>query len=301
MSELTTEDITTGTELVYQGPSVDFTNDRDYRKPVRGTVVDIAEETKHLVSDTIEQTMVIIETEDGEEKRVDIENFVGETEFRVGIIHAPSEDDQDDDEQEIVTDGGEDVTDHVDDETIEAAMKDHLNVLGHDEDPDVEDIRDAVAWVQQGMAEAWSDWLTSVEHNEAQIVFEDSETVVFATGEDNVPRRDLRDYYDGELHEMTPEIVSLVHHKLARDICDYDWSYTYPLVIRKPESFDAGQQYVESIISGLQKSGLSPAEAWAYYGVEIRGNSQSSWARRAGKDQSTINRSLKRAKKKLPR
>jgi hypothetical protein len=100
-TELTTDDITPGTELVYQTKSVDYTTDRDYSEPVRGTVVEIVEETKHLVGDTVEQMLVIIETADGEEKRVNINHFGGDSDTRVGIIPDGDEDvDEDDDADE---------------------------------------------------------------------------------------------------------------------------------------------------------------------------------------------------------
>lgn len=213
-----------------------------------------------------------------------------------------ADEDESDDEPEIVTDGGEDVTEHISDETIEAGIKDRLNTLGHPDDPDVEDIRDALEWVQISITEGWADWCSNVENNETDVVYEDSDVIVFATGEHNVPRRDLRDHYDGELDEHTPDIVSAIHHALAREYTDYDWGYEYPLVVRKPETFDAGQQYVEAVVNGLQKHGLSPGQAWAYYGVEIRGQSMNSWGRRKGDaDHKNVSDALEKAKKKLPK
>lgn len=201
---------------------------------------------------------------------------------------------------EIVTDGGQDTTDHIDDATIESALTDELGVPDHPDDPDIETIRDALAWVQQSMAEVWADWCSNIEHNEAEVVYEDSDVIIFATSGDDVPRRDLREYYDGDLHERTPDVVSRVHHKLARDRTDYDWGYAYPLVVRKPETWDAGQQYVDAVINSLQKRGLSPGQAWAYYGVEIKAESQSAWARRQDRTQQQISNALKQAKQKLP-
>jgi len=116
-----------------------------------------------------------------------------------------------------------------------------------------------------------------------------------------VPHRDLRDHYDGDLDERVPDVVSAVHHQLARDLCDYDWSYEYPLVVKKPQTFDAGQRYVEAVVNGLQKRGLSPGQAWAYYGVEIKGNSMNNWGVRKGDhDHKNVSDALKTAKKNLP-
>ncbi len=205
------------------------------------------------------------------------------------------------DEPEIVTDGGEDVTDHVEDETVEKAIEDHIGPMDHELTPSVETVREAVAWVQTGIEEVWSDWLSNVEHNESDVVYEDSDVIVFATGEHNVPRRDLRNHYEGELPERVPDVVSAIHHDIARELTDYDWGYEYPLVVRKPESFDAGQQYVEAVVNGLQKRGLSPGQAWAYYGVEIRDNSRNQWGIRKGDhDHKNVSDALEKAKQKLP-
>lgn len=56
---------------------------------------------------------------------------------------------------------------------------------------------------------------------------------------------------------------------------------------------------VEETVNDLLQQGLSPAEAWNYYGVEIKGLSQTEWGDRTGKDQSTISKAITRAKRKL--
>lgn len=305
MSELTEADITTGTELVYQGPSVDFTNDRDYRPAVRGTVVDIAEETKHLVSDTIEQTIVVIETEDNGEKRVNIDNLVGETDFRVGVVGEDADGDgQDDDdgEAELVADGGEDVTKHVDDETIRRAIESN-------DDPDhpdaltVDDVRELLACVQRGAEVGWGTYMDNVEDGDAEVIAEDDDTIVLSTGDHNGTSEELELAYEGdiEVDGIAKTIVTQIHHELANERCDRDWGVSYPFVVAKPDGFDDGQRYVEAVVNGLQQRGLSPGQAWAYYGVEIRGNSRNSWGHRKGDhDHKNVSDALEKAKQKLP-
>jgi len=203
-------------------------------------------------------------------------------------------------EPEIVADGGEDVTEHVDDETIEDAIAQH-DAPDHPDSTTVEEVRDALAWLQQSMEEVWSDWLSNIENEESEVVYEDNDVIVFATGEQNVPRRDLREHYDGDLNERTPDVVSAVHHALARDLCDYDWGYEYPLVVRKGDGVEDGQRYVEAVINSLLRRDLSPGQAWAYYGVEIRGNSRNKWATRCGySDHSAVSEAVRKAKSKLP-
>lgn len=59
------------------------------------------------------------------------------------------------------------------------------------------------------------------------------------------------------------------------------------------------RQSVEDTINELLTRGLSPAEAWNYYGVEMQDISQTEWGERTGREQSTISKSLTRAKQKL--
>ncbi|QCW05295.1 hypothetical protein [Natrinema pallidum] len=200
----------------------------------------------------------------------------------------------------FVEDSDDSVTDHLDDETIESAIAQH-DAPDHPDATTVEEVRDALAWLQQSMEEVWWDWVSNVENGESEVVYEDNDVIVFATGEQNVPRRDLREHYDGDLSERTPDVVSAVHHELARGRCDYDWGYEYPLVVRKRDGLEDGQRYVESVVNGLMQRGLSPGQAWAYYGVEIRGNSRNSWGLRKGDhDHKNVSDALEKAKKKLP-
>jgi hypothetical protein len=218
-------------------------------------------------------------------------------------FETPEDDDSEDDEdeQKIVADGGEDVTEHVDDETIESAIEDHDGPLDHDKTATVAEVRDALAWMQQSTVEFWSEWLSNVENGEVDVVYEGDDCIVFTTGEQNVPRRDLREHYDGDLNDRTSDVVSAIHHTLARERCDYDWGYEYPLVVRKPADFDAGQEFADAVVNGLQRRGLSPGQAWAYYGVEIRGESRKRWGERKGDyDHKSVSDALEKATAKLP-
>lgn len=68
----------------------------------------------------------------------------------------------------------------------------------------------------------------------------------------------------------------------------------------QPEAFDAGRRYVEMVINGLQRQGLSPGQAWAYYGVEVRGKSRNAWGKQKGDhDHRNVSDALEKAKDKL--
>jgi uncharacterized protein YoaH (UPF0181 family) len=193
-------------------------------------------------------------------------------------------------------------TDYVTDEAIEGAIDQH-------DDPDhpdaltVEDARDLLAHVQSDAETVWAEWMDSIERNDSHVVAEDDGVVVLDTGERDAVSRAL-ETYDGPVtvDDIAERVVSSVHHRAAEQIdTEYNWGHTYPLVVRKPESFDAGQRYVEAVVNGLQARGLSPGQAWAYYGVEIRDNSQRSWGFRKGDyDNKNVGDALETAREKLP-
>lgn len=77
----------------------------------------------------------------------------------------------------------------------------------------------------------------------------------------------------------------------ANERCGWIWG------VAKSDGIEDGQQYAEAVINGLLRRGLSPGQAWAYYGVEIRGNSRNSWATRCGySDHSAVSEAVRKAK-----
>lgn len=57
----------------------------------------------------------------------------------------------------------------------------------------------------------------------------------------------------------------------------------------------------DDCINALLRAGLSPGQAWGFYGVEIRGNSRNSWASECGySDHSAVSEAVRKAKRKLP-
>jgi len=204
-------------------------------------------------------------------------------------------------ETEIAADGGEDVTEHLDDETIEDAIQQH-------DDPDhegaltVSDVRDLLAHVQYETEAVWSEWTDNIERGDAHVVAQDGDVLVLDTGEHDTVSRAL-ETYDGPVtvDDIAERVASTVHHRAAEQIDrDYNWGYTYPRVVRLPADGGAGQEFVDAVINSLLRRDLSPGQAWAYYGSEIRGNSNNSWATRCGySDHSAVSEPLRKAKSKL--
>lgn len=212
------------------------------------------------------------------------------------------EDGDEDDDQEVAADGGEDVTAHVDDATIEDAISQHDDPE-HEDALTVDDVRDLLAHIQHDAEAVWSEWMDNIERNDSNVVAQDGEVLVLDTGEHDTVCRAM-ETYDGPVtvDDIAERVVSTVHHRAAEQVDrDYNWGVTYPRVVRLPADGEAGQQLVEAIINGLQARGLTPGQAWAYYGVEIRGESRNSWGQRKGDaDHKNVSDALEKAKGKLP-
>ena len=88
-------------------------------------------------------------------------------------------------------------------------------------------VRAAVGWLNDALTEHGH----QVRTDDAVGVVEETDShVVLATGEVCVPRRDINEHspYDAA---MLGEIVNTLHHQLAREMTDCDWTYNCPLVV----------------------------------------------------------------------
>jgi hypothetical protein len=97
------------------------------------------------------------------------------------------------------------------------------------------------------------------------------------------------------LEETTGAEETLEGEDLAQRIQDLDaiTAYGYHII---DEHVGA-----EEVINPLLRAGLSPGQAWAYYGVEIKDHSRNEWAKRCGySDHSAVSEPLRKAKGKLP-
>lgn len=208
------------------------------------------------------------------------------------------EDEDADDEPEVACDGGRDDSETFDDEDIETAIE------SNGSEASVDEVRDILASVQRSFEAVWDLHMDAVEDGALELVHEGRNVLVFA---DHTGTMWGEEFEHGELEDVdiprgTRRAVVQLHHTEARAHTDYSWSTADPFVVRKPEDFEAGQRFVEAIINSLCDRGLSPGQAWAYYGVEIRGNSRNAWATRMGyTDHSAVSEAVRKAQAKLPR
>jgi len=145
--------------------------------------------------------------------------------------------------------------------------------------------------------------MDNIEHGDTQVIAQDGDVLVLDTGEHDTVSRAL-ETYDGPVtvDDIAERVVSTVHHRAAEQIdSEYNWGYTYPRVVRLPADGESGQEFVDAVLNSLLRRDLSPGQAWAYYGVEIRGESRNKWATRCGySDHSAVSEAVRKAKGKLP-
>ena len=225
----------------------------------------------------------------------------------IRLADSDSGDETDDDGgSESIPDGGEIVTAHATDYVDDAIIEDALAQHGDPDHPEaltVDDVRELLAHVQHNVEAVWGEWLDSIERTDTFVVAQDDDVVVLDTGERDAVCRAL-EAYDGPVtvDDTAERVVSSVHHRVAEQIDrEYSWGVTYPLVVRLPADGEAGQRFVEAAVNGLQRRGLAPGQAWAYYGVAIRGESRNAWgARKGDADHKNVSDALDKATQTLP-
>ena len=200
---------------------------------------------------------------------------------------------------ELVADGGSDASQHFEDNEI-------ADVIDKNDSRDnhltIDEVRDMLAEVQRSFERYWVEHMDSIEDGHLEVVAETEHIVVFADHGGHGWNEELNALdldRDGGDALVRSTLVG-THHRAASRLSDYSWSTADPFVVAKPNGVREGQLFVETIINSLLQRGLSPGQAWAYYGVEIRGNSRNSWSKRCGyNDHSAVSEPLRKAKSKM--
>ena len=254
-------------------------------------------ETHEIVSDNEGKHSGGSVTINGDTATITIEES-GDKEHKITVSLSGDgfEADKDGDEsEEIVTDGGEPQT--FTDGEMREQIEWHLDPES-DDAPTVERVRELRAELRKSGEVVFAEWMDNIEQGHTEVVAEHDDKIVVSTDEVDSVDEDLENVTDAT--DIERNILSSLEEQEAKRLSDYDWGYTYPRVLSKPDSYKAGQQFVEAVVNNLCKRGLSPGQAWAYYGVEIRGNSRNSWAKRCGyNDHSAVSEAVRKAKKKL--
>lgn len=180
----------------------------------------------------------------------------------------------------------------VTDDEIVAAIEQHDDP-DHPEATTVSEARDHLNKIQESFEDYWSEHLDAIDEDHVSIVYEDDEAVVLAdhTGHGWNEERfelDLR-------NSIVGDVLNSVHHKAAERLCDYSWSASDPFVVAKPDGWRLGEFHVERRVAQIATSTeVSEAAAMDYWSVEIKGRSQSQWARMVGKSQQTVSENIQK-------
>lgn len=198
------------------------------------------------------------------------------------------------------------LTAELSDDQIEAAIAQHDDPQ-HSESWTVPEVRDVLTALAESAHEVYGEWIDNIERGDATIVAQTDDLLVLDAGERN-PLHDELDVIgereivtmDDDSREILSHIITHLMHEIAGQHSDRSWPATYPWVIPMPTSATDAEYLVQATVNSLISRGLTATEAWAYYGVEIRGESQSSWGRRQDRNQQQISKALKQARQKLP-
>lgn len=190
-----------------------------------------------------------------------------------------------------------DATAHIDDEEI-AAVIDHYDDSDHPDALSVSEVRDLLAELQATLEERWDEYMASIRTGDIDVVC-DTGVVIVLRDTDRTEWNDLLD--EMELYDQVDRtILRMSHHLAAERLSDRDFEGVDPIVLRKPDSAEAGQQFVEAVINHLLREGVLPNEAWAYYGVDVRGYDGREWMDRCGyEDRVTVADAVETARDEL--
>lgn len=197
---------------------------------------------------------------------------------------------------EAVADGGDDSTDQFTDEEIAEAIDQHDD-LDYPEATTITEARTYLADVQQSLEDYWDHHMDAIDEGHMSVVYEDSEALVVAdhSGHGWTEERDALG-----IDDVTGKVLKSVHHKVAERLCDYSWQSSNPFVVAKPADWQTGEFHVERRVAHIATAAdASEAAAMDYWSVEIKGRSQSEWARLVGKSQQTVSGNIQKVENGL--
>jgi hypothetical protein len=285
--ELTESDLEVGAYVEYTAVGGILAEDKTHR----GNISDLRTETvQHASEPDGERTVVVLSDGDDEHEvsaKTLIEEKTNESDnsgFRVDEF-VPAEDE---DEPEVVTDGGEDVTDHLTDAEIQDAIEQHDDT-DHPDAHTVDDVRDVLARINADIIGHWDLHQDALDEGAYEIVHEDDDVIVMAEGGHFWGEQFDAMQLDDEGGILRSIIVNL-QHVAARKHCDYSWSTSTPVVVRKTGDFRAGEQQVLREIARRTDEYGSVARAVDTLATETHGWSKGNWATLTGRNPSTVTR-----------
>lgn len=172
-------------------------------------------------------------------------------------------------------------TRHVEDEVVRAVVE-HYDDPDHPDALGVDDVRELLAAVQGTVESRWADYLAAVRDGDLGVIRDTGAVVALR----DPSRREWTRLLDAvDCHDQVARtVVRVSHHQAAERRLDREFDDADPILVRKPADPEAGQRLAEALVNRLLDGGVPPDEAWAYYGVAVRGYPVDEWAERGGFD-----------------
>ena len=190
--------------------------------------------------------------------------------------------------EEIAADGGEDPSDIVTDEEIKDAIEQHDDP-DHEDAYTVEEIRDTLAAINADILDFWDEHQDAIDEGGYHIVHEDRDVIVLAdSGHFWSTQFNAMDI--GDEHGILSSIILSLQHTAARKYCDYSWSASTPVVVRKTTEFRAGEHQVLREIARRTEEFGSVARAVDTLATEVHNWNKGDWARLTDRNPSTVTR-----------
>jgi hypothetical protein len=174
------------------------------------------------------------------------------------------------------------------DAEIESAIEQYDDT-DHPDAYTVEEIRDVLDRINADILDHWDLHEDAIDDGAYELVHEDSDVIVLAEG-GHFWSEQFNAMELGDEHGILSDIITTLHHTAGRNHCDYSWSASNPVVVRKTEDFRAGEQNVLREVARRTEEFGSVARAVDSLATETHGWSKGNWATLTGRNPSTVTR-----------
>jgi len=177
-------------------------------------------------------------------------------------------------------------------ELTDAEIKSAIEQQDDTDHPDaytVDEVRNVLNRINAAILNRWDLHEDALDDGAYEIVHEDRTVIVLAEG-----GHFWGEQFDameiGDEHGILRSIVVNLQHVAARNHCDYSWSVSTPVVVKKTDDFRGGEQQVLREIARRTDEFGSVARAVDTLATEVHGWNKGNWARLTGRNPSTVTR-----------
>jgi len=159
-----------------------------------------------------------------------------------------------------------------------AAAIDRHDDPSHPDAYTVSEVREVLGRINADIIDHWDPHQDALDAGAYEIVHEDDEAIVLADGGGFWSEQFNAMGIDDE-NGICYNIVVSLHHTAARTHCDYSWSGSTPVVVKKPDDFGAGEQHVLREVARRTKEYGSVSRAVDSLATDVHGWNEADWAR----------------------